>query len=112
MWATHVFGGRPTPVEPEAFKVVAALDLSLMVPTLVFGGVLLWRRRPWGYLISAVVTTQGALYLLVLSVNSFVAVRRGLAEAPGELPVWGTLGACHGNDRRSHCGKCPRRSRD
>jgi hypothetical protein len=34
---------------------------------------------------------QGALYLLVLSVNSIVAIRRGLVTAPGELPIWGTL---------------------
>ncbi|MCX6027671.1 MAG: hypothetical protein NTY23_15730 [Chloroflexi bacterium] len=31
MWAAYVFAGRPTPVESEAFKLVAALDLSLMV---------------------------------------------------------------------------------
>jgi hypothetical protein len=27
----------------------------------------------------------------VLSINSAVAIVRGLAPAPGELPVWGTL---------------------
>src|SRR2546421_454355 len=43
MWAAYVFGGRPTPVEPQAFKIIAALDLSLMVPALGAGGVLLWR---------------------------------------------------------------------
>jgi hypothetical protein len=91
MWALHIFSARPTPVDPDAFKVVAALDLSLMVPALTAGGILLWRREPWGYVISAIASTQGALYLLVLSVNSIVAVRRGLAEPPGELPVWGTL---------------------
>lgn len=31
------------------------------------------------------------LYLLVLSVNSFIAVQRGTADAPGEIPIWGTL---------------------
>jgi hypothetical protein len=91
MWAAHVFANRPTPVDPEAFKIVAALDLALMVPALAAGGVLLWRRRPWGYVIAALASIQGALYLLVLSVNSVVAIRRGLASAPGELPIWGTL---------------------
>lgn len=91
MWALHVFGGRPTPVDPEAFKIVAALDLSLMVPALAAGGILLWRKEPWGYVISAIASTQGALYLMVLSVNSVVAVRRGFTEAPGEVPVWATL---------------------
>jgi hypothetical protein len=32
MWGAYVFDGRATPVPPEAFKLVAALDLSLMAP--------------------------------------------------------------------------------
>lgn len=44
LWAAYVFAERRLPVEPEIFKLVAALDLSLIVPALTFGGVLLWRR--------------------------------------------------------------------
>jgi hypothetical protein len=91
MWAAYVFAGQPTPVEPEAFKLVAALDITIMVPALAFGGVLLWPRKAWGYLVAAIAGIQGSLYLLVLSTNSVVAIIRGLAEAPGELPQWGTL---------------------
>ena len=91
MWAAYVFAGRPTPVEPEAFKLVAALDLSIIVPVLTVGGALLWQRHLWGYVIAAIASIQASLYLLVLSVNSLGAIRRGLAESPGELPVWGTL---------------------
>ena len=46
MWAAYVFTGRPTPVGPDAFRLVAALDLSLMVPALIVGGMLLWQRIP------------------------------------------------------------------
>jgi hypothetical protein len=91
MWAGYALAGRPTPIDPEAFKIVAALDLTLMVPALTAGGVLLWRRNPWGYVIASLSSLQGALYLLVLSVNSIIAIQRGLASAPGELPIWGTL---------------------
>ena len=91
LWAAHVFGGRPTPLDPEAFKLVAALDLSLMVPALTVGGVLLSRRVAAGYVIAAIATIQGALYLTVLSASSIVAVQRGLVAAPGELPIWATL---------------------
>jgi hypothetical protein len=91
MWAAYIFAGRPTPVEPEAFKLVAALDLSLMVPALMMGGVLLWRHMPWGYVVAAIAATQGALYLFVLSVNSLVAIQRGIARPPGELPIWAPL---------------------
>jgi hypothetical protein len=93
MWAAYAFAGRATPVEPEAFKLVAALDLSIMTTVLTFGGVLLWRRHGWGYVVAAIAGIQSSLYLLVLSVNSWVAIHRGLADAPGELPVWGSLGA-------------------
>ena len=90
-WAAYVFAGRPTPVATEAFHLVAALDMTLMVPALVTGGVLLWRRRPWGYVIAAVAGIQASLYLLVLSVNSVVSISRSIVAAPGELPIWGTL---------------------
>ena len=91
MWAAYVFTGRPTPVGPDAFRLVAALDLSLMVPALTVGGVLLWQRSPWGYVIAAIASIQAALYLFVLSINSLVAIQHGLVDAPGELPIWGAL---------------------
>jgi hypothetical protein len=34
---------------------------------------------------------QGSLYLLVLASNSSIAVARGVAEWPGEIPLWGGL---------------------
>lgn len=91
LWAAHVFAGRPTPARPEVFKLVAALDLTMMAIPLVAAGVLLWGRHPWGYVLSSLTGIQSALYLMVLSVNSLVAVKQGLAQAPGELPVWGPL---------------------
>jgi hypothetical protein len=91
MWALYVFAGRPLPVTPEAFRLVAALDISIMVTTLGLGGILLWQRKPWGYVVAAIAGIQSSLYLLVLSANSVIAIHRGLAETPGELPVWGTL---------------------
>jgi hypothetical protein len=91
MWAAYAFAGRRTPIEPEAFKLVAALDLSLMVPVLAIGGVLLWRRASWGYMLGALGSIQGSLYLLVLSVNSLAALSRGSSSTARELVIWGTL---------------------
>jgi hypothetical protein len=90
-WAGYVFAGTPTPIEPEAFKLVAALDLSIMTTVLISGGVLLLRRHAWGSVVAAIGAVQGSLYLVVLSVNAVVVINRGLAVAPGEVPVWGTL---------------------
>ena len=88
MWAAHVFAGRQLPAETEVFKLVAALDLSVMVPALVSGGALLWRKSRWGYLLAAIAGVQASLYLVVLSINSIIAIRRGLEAAPGQLPIW------------------------
>lgn len=91
LWGSYIFAGRPLPVDPGVFQVVAALDLTLMAPLLAAGGLLLWRKHPWGFVIAPMAGIQAAMYLLVLTVNSAIAIRRDLAAAPGELPVWGPL---------------------
>jgi hypothetical protein len=62
-----------------------------MAPALTCGGILIWKRTAWGLILGGIASTQAALCLFVLSVNLVIAVRNGLADAPGELPVWGTL---------------------
>ncbi|MHA6783093.1 hypothetical protein ACVGOW_19155 [Pseudonocardia saturnea] len=91
LWAGHVVADRPVPAGPDAFRLVAALDLTVMVPLLVGGGVLLWRRHPRGRLVAVLAGVQASLYLLVLAVNSAAAVLAGSVAAPGELPVWAGL---------------------
>jgi hypothetical protein len=93
MWTAYVFAGRPTPIGPEAFKLIAALDISMLAMPLAVGGWWLWQGRPWGYVVAPVAAIQSSLYLLVLSASSIVSIRRGLVEAPGELPIWNTLAA-------------------
>ena len=88
MWAAHVFKGVPTPVQPDKFRLVAALDLTCVVPALTIGGGLLWRRKALGYVIAPIGSLFAALYLLVLSAGSAVVIGEGLAQAPGELPIW------------------------
>lgn len=42
--------------------LVFALDLPLMAPSMAIGGALLWRRRPWGYVLASALCVFGALY--------------------------------------------------
>lgn len=74
-------------------SVVFALDLSLVVPFLVLGAVWLWQRRPWGYLLAAIMGVKGAVYMLALAAVSVTAMRAGFPAAGGELPLWGLLAA-------------------
>lgn len=91
MWGRYIFGGFPLPVDEDAFRLVAALDLTIMVPALTIGGSLLWMRRNWGYIIAPVAAVQGSLYLLVLTVNAGMSLSHGSVEPPGELPIWAPL---------------------
>lgn len=93
MWAAHVFGGRPIATGVEPFKIVAALDLTIMVPALALGGTLLWRGARWGLVVAAAASVQAALYLVVLALNALLLARRGFAEWPGDFPLWAALAA-------------------
>jgi hypothetical protein len=75
-------------------SLVFALDLSLLVPGLLLGGVWLWRGDAWGYVIAAILTVKGAVYTLALAAGSAWAGRAGYAEASAQLPFWLLLSAC------------------
>lgn len=110
MWAAHVFAGRPAPGGSDVFRLVAALDLTLMVPALALGGTLLWRDAPRATAIAATASIQGALYLLVLSLNSVLLARQGLA-ARTEVLTWAPLALGTGAAAVALLGALPARGR-
>jgi hypothetical protein len=90
-WAAYVFGGTEPAVGVDAFATIAALDLSLIVPFMVLGGLLLWRGRPWGYVLGAIYTVKGALYTLALAIGSAAGAARGVEGTLAQIPVWGAM---------------------
>ncbi len=72
--------GHPT-------AVVYATDLTLVIPAMVLAAVLLWQRRPWGYLLSALMTIKGATYPLALIVMSIYA-GMAVGEWDALLPMY------------------------
>jgi hypothetical protein len=79
-----VASGHPT-------GVVFALDLSLMVPGMVLGGLWLFKRRPWGYVLAAIMNVKGAAYTLALAAASLTASRAGIPDAVAQIPLWLSL---------------------
>lgn len=85
--ATALAGGSP--VEPLARHVWTA-DLVVEVPAVLIGGVLLWRRRPLGYVAGAGLLLQFGLTPIALA--AILAVQPWLSGAPiDEATIVGLL---------------------
>lgn len=87
-WAAYIFGGVEPAIGTDAFALIAAMDLTFVVPFMLLGGVMLWRRRPWGYVLGPIVTLKAATYTLVLTVNSYVGEARGFEGSAEQIPIW------------------------
>lgn len=75
-------------VTPEFIRVVAAVDLTMMVGLLVPAAMLLRRRKVWGTVLGTMLGVSGALYNLVLAGGTIVQIRHGLAGARPMLALW------------------------
>jgi hypothetical protein len=64
------------------------LDLTLLIPFMVVGAVWLLQRRPWGYVLAAIITVKGSAYTLVLAVGSLSAANAGIPSVSTEIPIW------------------------
>jgi hypothetical protein len=96
--AASIATGQAPPIvtaTEHATSLVFALDLTLLVPWQILAAVWLWRGRAWGYLLSAILTTKGALYTLSLAIGSIVAARAGIPGTMTELPLWMGLTAAN-----------------
>ena len=72
--------------------VVYATDLSILIPGLIVAAVFLWKRRPWGYVITTILMSKATTYALALIAMSWFELR---ATGAGDalLPLWMVLGA-------------------
>lgn len=70
---------------PEVPSLIFALDLSFVIPASILGGILLWQRRAWGYVLAALMLVKGATYGLVLTTNTLLINARKLTETPDPL---------------------------
>jgi hypothetical protein len=80
---------------PEAVHLVYAIDLGLLAPMFLAGGILLWRRAPWGWALGVAVNLFGFAYLTVLEVVGGFQAEEGLGEATWlSAPVIGGAVLC------------------
>lgn len=81
-------GTPPFGLESYTTLVIQALDLGLIVPLTILAGVLLVRRRPFGYLLAAVALLKGLTMATAVSAMAFGQVLAGVAVSPAELVIF------------------------
>lgn len=79
-----IFTGRP----PASPSLIFALDLSFVVPNMLLGAVLLWRRHAWGYVLAALMLVKGVTYGAVLSFSATMIRFSDLPEKDELLPFY------------------------
>ena len=91
-WLGFVVAGQVPALGEEPFRLIAALDLSLVVAPLLIASALLWRRRAWGLILAVVLLVKGVLYSLLLSAASLPLIDGEWGGDP-LLPLWLVLAA-------------------
>ncbi|HOW85479.1 MAG TPA: hypothetical protein P5119_07435 [Candidatus Aminicenantes bacterium] len=72
--------------------MVAALDLTLIVPPLTLGAVWLWKGRPWGRVLALAMNVQCSIIALVLVVSTPFQAAAGVKDAWTFFPLWAFMG--------------------
>jgi len=73
----------PPALENTTSRVIQAMDLVLIAPLAVLGGVLLLRRKPWGYLLASVAVLKGLTMALAVSTMAVNMARSGVPDSLG-----------------------------
>jgi hypothetical protein len=70
------------------FAIVYALDLSVLVPGMLLAAAWLWQRRPWGYILGAMMLIKGTIYPLVLIGMGAYQAFENIPNAWEMTPFW------------------------
>lgn len=81
----------PIGLESYTTLIIQTLDLGVIVPTVFLSGVLLWKRRPWGYLLAVIVLVKGSTMLLAVSAMAGNMVLAGVPVSVGEVIMFPML---------------------
>ena len=85
--ATFAPGAIPA-LENTTSMFIQAMDLGIIVPVCVLAGILLLRRRPWGYLLASVGLTKFLTLGIAVSLMGLNMARVGVPISPVELGIF------------------------
>lgn len=75
-------GTHPDGLEHYTTLIIQALDLGFIVPVGFLAGILLIRRKPFGYLLAAVITMKDVTLLTALTAMVFLQIKAGIDISP------------------------------
>lgn len=84
-------GSVPFGLEHYSTLVIQGMDLSIIVPTAILSGVLLIRRKPFGYLLSSVIIIKGFTMLTCITAMNINQALNGVSLNVIELSVFTTF---------------------
>ena len=67
--SAYATGKPPAPLDHYTTLELASLELGIMIPLHIVGGVFLWRRKAWGYLIAILLAFTSFMVFIALSVS-------------------------------------------
>ena len=85
--ATFAPGAIPA-LDNTTSMFIQVMDLGLIVPVCVLSGILLLRRRPWGYLLASVGLTKFLTLGVAVSLMGLNMARVGVPISPVELGIF------------------------
>lgn len=99
MYLMQIFTAYATTNPPEPLEIyttleLAALEIGIMAPLHILGGVLLWKKNKWGYILTIFLAFTAGITFMALSVSqillSFSYQQGGLAEVI-QMAVFGVI---------------------
>jgi hypothetical protein len=80
-----ILQGQTPLLENATTMVIQAMDLGLVLPLVVLGGILLLRRSAWGYLLSSVALMKGMTMGIAVSTMGINMALQGVPDSLGIL---------------------------
>lgn len=83
-----LYSAIPVGLEHYTTLVIQGMDLGIVVPTAFLSGILIIRRKPFGYLLSSVIIIKGVTMLTSISAMIINMVLKGVEVNTAELVIF------------------------
>lgn len=89
--AAQFDGTAPARLDAYTTLVTVAIDCAVIAPAAIASGLLIWRRRPWGYLMAVPLLMLLALLAPLIAAQTISQLSVGVTLTPGQIigPVSG-----------------------